>query len=126
LPKPEKAMKNEIWKAPLIQLALSVLYVIGIAVWEMDALFSAIVGCMAGLIPNTYIYYRMSRQAENDSATQFLGYAYRSELGKWLMTGMIFMLAFTSDHVWDPVFLFAGYVLVQVSSGFVAFVTKGN
>ena len=63
-------MNNEIWKVLLIQLALSFLYAGAVAVWKTDALFSAIVGCMAGLIPNTYIYYRMARQVENNNATQ--------------------------------------------------------
>ena len=119
-------MNNEIWKVLLIQLVLSFLYAGAVAIWNMDALFSAIVGCMAGLIPNTYICYRMSRQLDNNNAAQVLGYAYRSEFGKWLMTGMIFLLAFTSDQLWDPVFLFAGFILIQVSSGFIPFVTKGN
>ncbi len=89
-------------------------------------MFSAIIGCLAGLIPNGYFYFRMSKQVEGNNAQQWLGYAYRSEFGKWLMTGMIFMLVFTSKHTWDPIVLFAGYVLIQISSWFVPFVIKGN
>lgn len=89
-------------------------------------MFSALVGCLAALVPNGYFYYRMSRQVENNNAQQWLGFAYRSEIGKWFMTGMIFVLAFTSNHSWDPIVLFTGYTLILISSWFVPFVTKGN
>jgi hypothetical protein len=39
---------------------------------------------------------------------------------------MILLLAFTTDYPWDPVVLFAGFVLIQVSGWFTPFVTKGN
>ena len=123
---PEKAMNNQIWKALYLQIVLSVLYVLASAIWNMSVVFSAMIGCMAGLIPNAYFYFRMSRQSNNNNAQQWLGYAYRSEFGKWLMAGIIFMLAFTSNHSWDPMVLFAGYVLIQVSSWFVPFFNKGN
>ncbi|MCP4431404.1 MAG: hypothetical protein GY806_10530 [Gammaproteobacteria bacterium] len=119
-------MNFQIWKALHIQVAVSVLYVSASALWKESVMFSAIIGCLAGLIPNGYFYFRMSKQVEGNNAQQWLGYAYRSEFGKWLMTGMIFMLVFTSKHTWDPIVLFAGYVLIQISSWFVPFVIKGN
>ena len=40
------------------------------------------------------------------------------------------MLAFTTDYSWDPVMLFAGFVLIQMSGWLAPFViifyTKGN
>ncbi|MDH5356370.1 MAG: ATP synthase subunit I [Gammaproteobacteria bacterium] len=109
-----------------IQFILGGFYFLGIAFWDNALVLSALVGCMAALVPNTYFYIRMGKQAENNDAQQWLSYAYRSEFGKWLMTGMIFLLAFTSNHSWDPIVLFAGYVLIQISSGFVPFIFKGN
>lgn len=119
-------MNVQFWRALQIQIAVTALYVSASALWQESVMFSALVGCLAGLVPNGYFYYRMSRQAENNNAQQWLGYAYRSEFGKWLMTGMIFLLAFTSNNSWDPIVLFAGYALIQISSWFVPFVIKGN
>ncbi|MCP4490159.1 MAG: hypothetical protein GY820_23010 [Gammaproteobacteria bacterium] len=119
-------MRFQIWKTLVIQFALGVIYASIMAFWKSEVVFSAVTGCLAALIPNGYFYWRISKQRENDNAQQWLGYAYRSEFGKWLMTGMIFMLAFTSDHLWDPIILFAGYALIQVSSWFVPFIIKGS
>ncbi|MCP4188892.1 MAG: hypothetical protein GY763_14905 [Gammaproteobacteria bacterium] len=119
-------MRFQIWKTLAIQFSLGVFYASIMAFWKSDVVFSAVVGSLAALIPNSYFYWRISKQRENDNAQQWLGYAYRSELGKWLMTGMIFMLAFASDLPWDPIVLFAGYVLIQISSWFVPFIIKGN
>lgn len=123
---PEKGIDKEIWNVLKIQFVLGGVYFLGIAFWNNALILSALVGCMAALIPNTYFYMRVGKQAENNNAEQWLSYAYRSEIGKWLMTGMIFLLAFTSKHSWDPIVLFAGYVLIQVSSWFVPFIVKGN
>jgi F0F1-type ATP synthase assembly protein I len=81
---------------------------------------------MAGLAPNTYYGIRMLKQVDNNSAVQWLGYAYRIEFVKWLMTGLIFLLAFTTNYPWDPIVLFAGFCLIQMSSWFIPLIVKGN
>jgi len=55
-----------------------------------------------------------------------LGYAYRSEIGKWVILGAIFMVAFSTDYPWDPIVLFAGFVLIQLSGWLAPIVIKGN
>ncbi len=87
---------------------------------------SAITGCFASLLPNIYFYIKMLRQAENNDAAEWLGYAYRSDIGKWLMAGMIFAVLFSSGYQWDPLILFVGYLLVQMSGIFVPLIHKGN
>lgn len=119
-------MNFQIRKALLIQTTLSVFCVLATAIWSTDAVFSATIGCMAGLIPNVYFYSRLSLQPENNDAQQWLAYVYRSEIGKWLVTGLIFMLAFASDYSWHPIVLFVGYLFIQVSGWFVPFIIKGN
>ena len=119
-------MKNQIIRTLILQYILGGIYLISLALWDKTVLFSALVGCMAALIPNTYFSIRMLQAAENNNAVQWLGYAYRSELVKWLMTGMIFLLAFTSNYPWDPIVLFAGFCLIQMSSWFVPLIVKGN
>jgi F0F1-type ATP synthase assembly protein I len=123
---PAKAMKNQIFKTLIAQYLLGGIYAIGILIWDDSVVLSALVGCIACLVPNTYHNIRMLKQTENDNAVQWLGYAYRSEFVKWMLTGMIFVLAFTANYQWDPIVLFAGYILIQLSSWFVPLVLKGN
>jgi len=120
-------MKNQILQTMIAQYALGGIYVSGVVIWNDSVMLSALVGCLAFLVPNIYHSIRMLKQAENyNNAVQWLGYAYRSEFVKWLMTGMIFMLAFTADYEWDPIILFAGFVLLQMSSWFIPLIIKGN
>ena len=83
-------------------------------------------GCAAALVPKTYFTMRMLRTANDDDATRWLGYAYRSEIGKWAIMGSIFALAFSSDYPWNPAVMFAGFGLIQLSGLLAPFVIKGN
>ena len=119
-------MKNQIITTLVLQYILGGIFLITTGLWDMSVMFSALVGCMAGLVPSTYFSIRMVQAAENNNALQWLGYAYRAELGKWVMTGMIFALAFNADHDWNPVYLFAGFVLILLSGWVAPLVIKGN
>jgi len=119
-------MKYQIYATLIIQYIVGTIYLVGVVIWDDSVMLSALVGCIACLAPNTYHGIRMLKQTENNNAVQWLGYIYRSEFVKWLMTGMIFVLAFTADYQWDPMILFAGYILLQLSSWFVPLVLKGN
>ena len=120
-------MKNQIIRTLVLQYILGVIYLTGTGLWDTAAMFSALVGCVAALIPKTYFGLRMMRATErNNDAAQWLGYAYRSEIGKWVITGAIFAAAFTSNYPWDPVVLFAGFVLIHLSGRIVPLVIKGN
>ncbi len=120
------AMKNQIIRLLVFQYLLGAGYMIGTGFWDIAFTPSALLGCMAALIPKTYFSFRMLRATENNNAPQWLGYAYRSEIGKWVIMSMILLLAFTTDYPWDPVVLFAGFVLIQLSGRLTPFVTKGN
>jgi len=119
-------MKNQIIKTLVLQYVLGITYLAGTGLWDASATMSALVGCVAALLPKTYFDLRMLRDAEDKSAAQWLGYAYRSGIGKWVIMGAIFMLAFSMDYPWDPVVLFAGFVLIQFSGWLAPFVIKGN
>ena len=97
------------------------LYLSAVYLFRLGDGFSALTGCLASLIPSSYFGYKMLRQADNDNAVEWLGYTYRSGIGKWLMAGIIFGLAFSSGYQWDPFILFAGYLLVQMSGVFVPY-----
>ena len=119
-------MKNQIIRILVLQYVLGVTYLIGTGLWDLALAPSALVGCVAALVPKTYFSLRMLQATENNNAPQWLGYAYRSEIGKWVIMSAIFLLAFTTDYPWDPVILFAGFVLIQTSGWFAPFVIKGN
>ncbi|MDH3221010.1 MAG: ATP synthase subunit I [Gammaproteobacteria bacterium] len=120
-------MKNQIIGTLVLQYIVGGIYLIGTGLWDAAATLSALVGCVAALVPKTYFGLRMIRATENNKdAAQWLGYAYRSEIGKWVIMGTIFVLAFTSGYSWDPVVLFAGFVLIQMSGWLAPFVIKGN
>ncbi len=120
-------MKNQIIRTLILQYLLGGIYLIGTGLWDAASMFSAFTGCLAALLPTTWFGVRMVRATEqNNDAAQFLGYAYRSEIGKWVMMALIFWMAFTTDYPWDPVVLFAGFVLIQLSGWFAPFVIKGN
>ena len=123
---PEKAMKNQILRLLVLQYSLGMVYLAVTSLWDVSAIMSALTGCLAALVPKTYFGLRMLRTSENDSAEQWLGYAYRSEIGKWVIMGAIFVLAFTTDYPWDPVVLFVGFGVIQVSGWLTPFVIKGN
>lgn len=119
-------MKNQIIRTLVLQYILGGFYVLGAALWDISVALSALVGCLAALLPNTYFSVRMLKAREGDDAAQFLGYAYRSEIGKWVMMGVVFMLAFKTAYPWDPVFLFAGFGVIVLSGWFAPLMIKGN
>jgi len=119
-------MKNQIIRILVFQYILGAAYLIVTGLWDIAFMPSALVGCLAALLPKTYFSIRMLRVTENNNAPQWLGYVYRSAIGKWVIMSMILVLAFTSGYSWDPVVLFAGFVMIQLSGWFVPFVTKGN
>lgn len=119
-------MKNQIIKVLILQYFLGVVYLVVTALWDAATMISALTGCLAALVPKTYFSLRMLRTANDENAAQWLGYAYRSEIGKWVIMAAIFALAFSTGYPWDPVVLFAGFVLIQFSGWLAPIVIKGN
>ena len=119
-------MKNQILKVLIFQYILGGIYLLGSGLWDSSVMLSALVGCVAGLAPATWFSFRMSRTMDNNDAQRFLGYALRSELGKWVLMAAIFAIAFTTGYDWDPEFLFAGFVLILLSGWIAPLVIKGT
>ena len=119
-------MKNQIIRTLVLQYGLAAIYLAVVTLWDLSVTASALLGCLAALVPKTYFSFRMLQVADNDDAAQWLSYVYRSEIGKWVIMGGIFATAFTSGYAWDPVIVFAGFILVQTSGWFAPMVLKGN
>ncbi len=119
-------MKSYILLLLVVQLITMLVFMASVFVFHLGDIVSALSGCLASIIPSLYFSYKMSRQANNKNASAWLGYAYRADIGKWVMAGIIFALLFTSGYQWDPLILFVGYLLVQISGIFVPIFEKGN
>ncbi len=119
-------MKIQIQLLLTVQLVLLLIYSLLVYLFKLGDVFSALTGCLASLLPSVYFSYKMLRRADSNDAAKWLSYTYRSNIGKWLMAGMIFVLAFTSGYQWDPIILFAGYLLIQMSGVFVPILFKGK
>jgi F0F1-type ATP synthase assembly protein I len=119
-------MKNQIYNALAIQYVVGCLFLGGLGVWNSSIVFSGLVGCLTALLPATYISSRMAKKTDDYSAQQWLSYAYRTQLGKWLMTIMIFVLVLTAEYTWHYAILFAGFCLIQITSCVVPLMIKGD
>ncbi len=117
-------MKARILLVPSMQAALLLLYVALVGVLQGGDTPSALTGGLIGLLPQIWFSFRMYRQAANDDAADWLGKAYRAQLGKWLMTGLMFYIVFTSGRSWDTLVLFIGYLLTQVTVFFAHLTVK--
>ncbi|MGK0398544.1 MAG: F0F1-type ATP synthase assembly protein I [Gammaproteobacteria bacterium] len=119
-------MKNQIYRALAIQYIVGCLFLIGLSIWNLDTVFSGFVGCLAALLPATYISSRMARKTNDYSAQQWLSYAYKTQLGKWFMTIMMFALILSAEYNWSFAVLFTGFCLVQITSCIVPLMIKGD
>ena len=119
-------MRAQIQYLLTVQFVVLLMYCLLVFLLKLGDVFSALTGCLASLLPSIYFSYKMLRQVDNDNAVEWLSYTYRSDVSKWLMAGIIFVLAFTSDYRWDPLILFVGYLLVQMSGIFVPIFFKGK
>jgi F0F1-type ATP synthase assembly protein I len=120
------AMRTQIQILLTVQLVVMLVYGVLVYLLGLGDTVSAMSGCLASILPSIYFSIRMLRQADNDDAAAWLGHAYRADIGKWLLAGIIFALLFSSGYQWDPLILFAGFLLMQFSGMLVPFFIKGN
>lgn len=119
-------MKSQIYTALAIQYLTGCIFLLGLSAWNASSVFSGFAGCLAALLPATYIGSRMVKSTQGYSARQWLAFAYRAQLGKWFMTIMIFALILMAQYSWQYVILFSGYCLIQVAGGVVPLIIKGD
>ncbi len=119
-------MKNQIFRTLVLQYILGGIYLLGAGLWDISIVLSALVGCAAAWLPSTYFGLRMLKISDQDDAARWLGFALRSEIGKWVTMAAVFALAFSIDYPWNPIALFAGFALVLISGWFAPWVAKGN
>lgn len=108
-------MNKNIKASILARLLASCLFVIFIYLFHQVAVFSAFVGVLACLIPESYQGWKVSKTENEFEPGKWLRLAYQSMISKWLMTAVIFVMAFSSSLQWDYKILFIGYLVVNVS-----------
>ena len=54
-------MKNQIFKVLVLQYVLGFIYLTATGIWDAAAMMSAVTGCVAALVPKTYLCMRMLR-----------------------------------------------------------------
>jgi len=119
-------MRNQIYKALAVQYLICCLFLITLGVLISDTFFSGLVGCLAALLPASYISIRMARKNEEHSAQKWLTYVYKAQIGKWFMTIMIFTLILNSEYTWNFAILFTGFCLIHITSCVVPLMIKGD
>ena len=94
-------MKSQIYKALALQYVIGCLFFVCLYILNSDTVFSGLVGCLAALLPAAYISSRMAKKTDEYSVQKWLSYVYRAQIGKWLMTIMIFTLILNSEYTWN-------------------------
>jgi len=62
------AMKNQIINILVFQYVLGASYLAGTGLWDIALAPSALLGCVAALLPKTYFSFRMLRATKNNNA----------------------------------------------------------
>lgn len=112
-------MRNQkVWRGVgrllVVQIGLSILA--ALIAWFCSGVlagWSAILGGMISVIPNTYFAYRLFQYHGARAAKQIVNSFYRGEAAKLLMTMVLFTLVFTTLNP-RPLPLFLAYIGSQM------------
>jgi len=108
-------MNKSIKASILARLLVGCVFVVCVYVFLQMSVFSAFVGVLASLIPESYQGWRLSKSEKEFEPSKWLRLTYQSMISKWLMTAMIFAISFSSSVQWDYMILFVGYLVVSIS-----------
>lgn len=99
----------------LIQLAVACL-VSGIAcAWGWVAAYSAALGGLIHLIPNSYFAWRVFAKDAPQNARQALGELYSGEIWKMAIAAVCFAAVFILVHPLSPFSLFFAFIVLSVT-----------
>ena len=107
-------MNSAIKAAILVRFFSSCFFVVLIFIIDPSLVFSALLGVSACFIPEGYQGWKLSNTESVYEPSKWLGLAYQSIISKWLMTAMIFGIAFSSSVQWNYIIVFIGYLFVHV------------
>jgi len=99
----------------LLQLGSSVL--LALLFWGIGGRisgFSALLGGLICLLPNAYLALRLTLPRSDRGASGLVRAAYIGELGKIVLTVLLFGLVFLLVRPVDPVALFSGFIVTTM------------
>jgi len=101
----------------LVQLGLSAAF--AALFWGTDGLvsgYSALLGGLTCVIPNAYLALRLVLPRRDAGARGLLRAAYTGELGKLVLTVLMFAAVFALLRPLAPLALFAGFIAAQLAT----------
>lgn len=87
--------------------------------------YSALLGGLIAVLPNAFLALRLSLPRRDPGAAALLRAAYIGELGKVMLTVLLFGLVFTTVRPLAAGALFAGFVAAQLAT-FAGFLERGR
>lgn len=99
----------------LVQVCVS--FVAALAFWAgMDATAgkSALLGGIAVVIPNGFLAARLLRPSRDESVTAIMRSAWIGEIGKLLLTVLLFAAIFGAVRPLEPLAVFCGFIAAQL------------
>jgi ATP synthase protein I len=87
--------------------------------------YSALLGGLIAVLPNAFLALRLSLPRRDPGAAALLRAAYVGELGKVMLTVLLFGLVFTTVRPLAAGALFAGFVAAQLAA-FAGFLERGK
>jgi ATP synthase protein I len=99
----------------LAQVCVSLIAALAFWAWmDADAGKSALLGGIAVVIPNGFLAARLLRPGRDDSVRAILRSAWIGEIGKWLLTVLLFAAIFGAVRPLEPVAFFCGFIAAQM------------
>jgi ATP synthase protein I len=99
----------------LVQACVSVVLATAFWVWMGEvAGMSALLGGMVAVVPNAFLAARLLKPSRDQSARAMMGAAWLGELGKLLLTALLFGVIFGFVRPLAPLAVFAGFIAAQL------------
>lgn len=100
----------------LAQVALSGAVAAGLAVWQGQiAAVSALLGGVIAVVPNAFLAARLIAPHAGASAKRLLRAAWLGEIGKLVLTALLFAVVFASVRPLSAAGVFAGFIAAQLA-----------
>jgi len=99
----------------LVQMCVS--FVVAAVLWifvsELAGM-SALLGGAAAVVPNGFLAARLLQPSRDESARAMMGAAWIGEIGKLLLTAVLFGVIFGFVRPIEPLAVFAGFIAAQL------------
>jgi ATP synthase protein I len=99
----------------LVQVCVSLVVAAVLWVWMGEvAAMSALLGGVAVVVPNGFLAARLLRPSRDESAMAIMRSAWIGEVGKLLLTVLLFAAIFGAVRPLEPLAVFCGFIAAQM------------